>query len=213
MYAKVNEGVVVKVLNTLPKAHTFLDGSKTGNFDIMPDHIHIAEKFYPLVEVKPSYDRRIEDLVVDSDVITSLKVTRTYVTQPKDIDILKSQVIRKIERRRDGLSNQSLFQFSNEVFVFSEEVASNVTELRSLVESGVPFPSPFSWTQEDGTEFPMNEATFISFGQTVGAYKLGLIGAAKTHIAAVNALTSALAVVDYDFSSGWGNYVPPEDPV
>jgi hypothetical protein len=218
MHIKVENGATKgRVLRELPKVHTFADGSKTGNFDSMDTATHVAEGYYPLEEVKPTYDHRIERLTSYADDIQAAKVVRTWTKESISIEVLKSQKIRKIENYEASLAGNSLFRYDDKTWTLSAESASNVDGLQTAMSlPGATFPNPFSWTDADGNEVPMSEAYFQGFAGTMLVAKLTIAGASKTHKAAVSALTEPLDVVEYDYRAGWGNYVPPApegDPV
>ena len=210
MYAIVENDAVKRYIRELPKQHTFANGGKTGNFDLLDTATQIAEGYYPVVDVRPSVDPRIETLELDSVVIGEDAVTRTYVVVAKDIEVVRTGKIQEIERKEASLAGNSLFLYDEKVWTLSAESSQNVDGLQTAMSlPGATFPSPFSWTDAYGTEVPMTEAYFQGFAGAMLTAKLTISGASKAHVAAVKTLDDALDIANYDYSAGWGNYVEP----
>lgn len=210
MFYNINQS---KEYRELPQSYTFADGSTTGNFRDMPDATHKAEGFYPLEEVKPVFDYRIETLEFCHYEEMATKVKKHYVKVARDIDVLKSKKLQSLERHKESMLGNSLFQHDDHVWLLTLQAANDATQLQTLVGLTAQFPTPFSWTDADGNEVAMDQVQFTQFSTALAAQKLQIIGAAKQHLAAINALTDPLQVVEYDFSSGWGNYVPPAEEI
>lgn len=210
MYAIVENNTVLRYIKELPKQHIFANGSRTGNFDMLDTAAQIAEGYYPVVDVRPSVDPRIEALELDSVTVGQDAVTRTYVVAAKDVELVRSGKIQEIERKEASLTASSLFLYDEKVWTLSAESSQNVDGLQTAMSlPGATFPSPFSWTDAYGTEVPMSEAYFQGFAGAMLTAKLTISGASKAHVAAVKALDNALDIANYDYSAGWGNYVEP----
>lgn len=203
MFAKVENNAVTKYQENLPKAHVFADGSSNGNFDLLDQATQIAEGWYPVEDVKPSFTAEIQRLVLDTTDIQANKVVRTYIVEDIPLAELKAVKFEQIKNLQEEKLNNSTFVFEGEIFSFSKETAENVSQLQAYITSGATFPSPFSWTRTNQTEHPMDQATFTAFGQALAQHKLSIAVAAKTHLATVNALTDAQAIVDYDVTANW----------
>ena len=212
MYYNVNES---KEYRAIPQAYTFSDGSTTGNFADMTPEEQKAEGFYPIEEVRPEHDPRIERLEFKEYKTLTDKVQKVFEKVSIDIEVLRNKKLKAIENHKNSLLNNSLFEYNNKIWVFNSEASANASELDAFVVKAGQFPSPFSWTDADGNEVPMDQTYFNAFSIALGTRKLTIIGVAKTHTAQVNALTDALEIFNYDFSTGWGNYVPPveDDPL
>lgn len=210
MFYNINQS---KEYRELPQSYRYSDGRTTGNFADMPDAEHKAEGFYPLEEVKPAFDYRIETLEFDHYEEMATKVKKHYVKVARDIDVLKSKKLQSLERHKESMLGNSLFQHDGHVWLLTLQAANDATQLQTLVGLTAQFPNPFSWTDADGNEVSMNQLSFTQFATALAAQKLQIIGAAKQHLASINALTDPLQVVEYDFSSGWGNYVPPSEEI
>lgn len=210
MFVKVENGQIVKRLNAIPKAYTFPNGSKTGNFDIMSDK-QLEEGYYPLEKNKPPYNPKIEHLVRSSINILSDKVIENYTVEAMPLETLKKKKINEIQRYSDSLLKSSLFQHNNHTFTLSKEATVYASELESLSDLTNQFPSPFTWTDTDGVEVSMTKVEFTAFVAALGAQKLTIVTASKTHVGTVQALTDPIQIVNYDYSQGWGNYIPPAE--
>ena len=211
MYIKVENGQTVgRPMRKLPQVYNFANGDKTGNFDLLDTATHIAEGFYPLIENNATYDRRIERLNGYTDQINALDVTRTRTKEDIPLDVLKANKCKEIERHEASLLKNSLFQYDSKIWKLTQETAQNVDGLQTAMSlPGATFPSPFSWTDADGNEVAMDQAAFQAFAGAVLTSKLTIAGASKTHVGTVKAQTDPLTVATYDYSAGWGNYVPP----
>lgn len=212
MFVKVENGQIIKRLKAIPQAYTFSDGSKTGNFDIMSDK-QLEEGFYPLEENKPSYNPKIERLIRSSINILSDRVVENFIVEAIPLETLKKQKINQIQKHSDSLINNSLFRHNNHTFTLSKEATDNASELESLSDLTNQFPDPFTWTDADGVEVSMTKAEFTAFVAALGARKLTIVTVSKTHIGTVQALTDPLQIVDYDYSNGWGYYIPPIEEI
>lgn len=203
MFVKVENGIVVKKTSSLPKAYTFSNGESTGNFDLLDSSVQIAEGYYPLIENKPTYNSNIQKLVLATEVINAENVTHNYAVQDIPIATLKASKFEEIENVLQAKLGLSQFTFDSQVFNFHQQAASDVTQLQTLLGLGAQFPNPFSWTQADGEEYPMDQVAFVQFANALATHKLGLIGTAKFHVASVKALINAQEIYDYDYSGGW----------
>lgn len=203
MYAKVENNSVVETMARLPKSHTFADGGKTGNFDIMDSATHLSEGYYPWNDVKPAHNPDTQRLVFNNYVIGADVVTSDYTVEDIPIAELKLSKSLEVQALLDGKLESSQFQFDGVTFNFHPGTAMDAAELKSALLSGLPFQPGLSWTAADGSEYVLTEQSFALFGQTIAGHKLTLIGTAKAHVAAINGLTSAQAVVDYDVTAGW----------
>ncbi len=203
MFVKVENGSVTQTLGTLPRAHTFTNGDKTGNFDLMSIATQVQEGYYPLIKSKPAYNSNFQRLVLVDYTINTDDVTANYVVEDIPINELRSSKINEVELLLDASLANSTLVFGNSTFNFSEKMAIDAAELRAAITGGLTFPSGFSWTDASGDEVAMDEAGFNLFGQAIAGHKLGLIGTAKVHIANIKALTDLQAIIDYDVTIGW----------
>lgn len=202
MYAQVKNGAVVKELRELPKAHRFSDGRSTGNFDLMDQTTRIDEGFYPLIDNPPAYEAHQRAEPDGYDIGTDL-VTKQYIVEVRPIDELRAEKLRELEMLSAEKLNSGTFQFGGDDFNFSLATASSVSELEASVLAGHSFPTPFSWTNAEGAEVPMDHEQFVQFGLAVRNYKLGIFQQQKIHRAMINGLTDAAAVAAYDLAGGW----------
>ena len=122
---------------------------------------------------------------------------------------MKNNKKSEIDRYTDSLVSNSKFEFDSDIFTLNLATPDNAVQLDTVIQSTGVFPDPFSWTDAYGVEVVMNQAKFQSFIAALGAYKLGLITNGKIHKAHVDSKTTADEVVNYDFSTGWNNYVEP----
>lgn len=203
MYAKVENGEVVELMQKLPKHHTFANGNRTGNFDIIDTATQVAEGYYPVEDVRPNYNPNTQSLLFARYDIEAAVVKRVYQSANIPLADAKAAKIGDINDLLETKLLNSQFTYGGEVFNFTPSTASEASELRAALSAGMPFPSGFSWTQANGKEMPMDEASFTAFGLTVAGHKLTLVGTAKAHVANVSALTTVAAVADYDESAGW----------
>jgi hypothetical protein len=209
MYAKVENGAVVKTMGQLPKVHTFADGSKTGNFDLASSDVRIAEGYYPMTDEVVSFDPKKQVKAFSGYTINADSVVKNYTVVDTDLGVLKANKKAEIERYTQSLVASSKFEFDGDVFTLDLATPDNAVQLDTVAQTTGVFPDPFSWTDSYGVEVIMNETKFHNFISVLGAYKLGIIVNGKTHKALVDSKTTADEVVDYDFSTGWGNYVEP----
>lgn len=204
MYAFVQNGQVITSSPQVPTSWRFSDGRTTGNFDLLSPAEQIAEGWYPLVEVTPEYDQELQRPGGSLDDIQSAQVVRTVIIEDIPLADLQSARLLELQMLLAGKLSASLLTFNGAAFQFNEQLAANCAQLQtSLSVPGVTFPSPFSWTQAEGAEFPMDQAAFESFAAAVAAFKLGLYAAYKAHAAAIKAQTDRSAVATYDISTGW----------
>lgn len=199
MFYNVN---TAKEYTALPKSYTFSNGSTTGNFDLMTEN-HVAEGFLPLELDKPTFTAGIQYLQFDSYEVLADKVIKHYIVVNVPLAELKSAKIQDIYDKRDSLLSNSTFTYSNTLFNLTKQAADDASQLQSLIGLTAQFPANFSWTAADGSEFPMTQVEFTQFANALASKKLTVIGIAKYHIAAVNALTVPLEVYNYDFSANW----------
>lgn len=208
MYVEVSNGQIVKKHRELPQEYTYADGRKIGNFNLLPQSEIEAEGFYKINDVIPTYDNRIERVVPGTLVFNGTSATQNYVKESIPLDVLKHNKLTAIGNYSKQLLYSSLFQYNNAIYELSTTSTSNASELY-VFSTLATFPSNFSWTDADGNEVAMTQTQFNNFVIALGTQKLNIIGVSKYHSAAVSALTDPLLVFNYDFSTGWNNYIRP----
>lgn len=209
MYVEVSNNQIVRKLRELPQEYVYSDGSRTGNFNDLPQSVIEAEGFYKINDTFPTYDNRIERLVPGDLVFNGTSATQNYIKESIPLDVLKHNKISEIKNYAKQLTTQSLFQHNGAVYELSSVATSNASELYTF-SSLASFPNNFTWTDAEGNEVSMTEVEFHNFVMALGAQKLNIIGVSKYHITSVTGLTDPLAIYNYDFSTGWNNYIPPQ---
>lgn len=209
MYAIVENGIVKKTIKELPITYTFADGSKTGNFNLVPVETLIAEGFYPMTVEDVSFNPKKQIKAFNGYTVNADNVVKNYIAQDIDLAVLKTQKKAEVERHSHSLITSSKFEFAGDIFSLNPESTDNAVQLDTVIQTTGVFPNPFSWTDAYGIEVAMDQTKFNNFIATLGAYKLGIIVNGKTHKALIDSKTTADEVVDYDFSAGWGNYIEP----
>lgn len=191
-------------MKNLPKQVTFPDGSSCGNFDLLDAETQKTAGYYSYVDVKPSYDSRTQKLVTLPETIGDV-VTANYEVVDIPLAELKEARHSEIKQLRDGKLNDSVFTYDSQEFKFSEQVANDVVQFYNLVDIvGEENAFPYNWTQANDEQYTFtNLAGFKTFGMALGVHKNTIIGTAKYHMAAVNALDDAVDIMEYDITAGW----------
>lgn len=203
MFCLLKNNRVAKVLRTLPKAMIFPDGSSCGNFDLLDAEKKKEAGYYSYIDVRPSFDSNTQRLKELDVTISGTTVTTNYEIEDISITEQKIKRIKEIDDILKGKLKESVFEFDGEQFDFSQQVANDASQLLSVVEAGTPFPNGFSWTQRNRNEMAMDLEKFKLFTNKLAAHKLGIIGAAKYHIAMINNLTEN--IYNYNVNQGWGD--------
>ena len=85
-----------------------------------------------------------------------------------------------------------------------------VNLIATALSDGEILPAGFTWRDLTGAEVTVDEAQFKAFRNALAAHFVSAAKNAADHLAAVDALADAQAVIDYDFSAGWpANPAPP----
>lgn len=202
MYAVVENNEVVKVLHVLPKAYTFANGDKTGNFDLIDSSIQNQEGFYVVEDDKPQ-PTSTQRLVLDGYTILPTKVVRNYSVEDIPIEELKERKLSSLRETEAEKTSNNTFTFNQVKFNLTEKSIGNAIQMQSLIGIGVPFPENFTWTTADDEEYPMTEEVFTQFATTMAATKLHMIGVGKFHAEMIKSLTNRESVFNYDTMVGW----------
>lgn len=210
MFAKVEEGAVAQMIKVLPKSYTFGDGSKTGNFDEMPDAVHISEGYYPVEDVIPVFNADYEETVLSSTAIQADKVVRTYTKQYKDLDEMKAAKLEMLERVRQDKLHYGTFAVGapvNGTFVFRNngegQTTVDIMKAKMASDAGLLDLATFSWTDSSGEEVVLGVLGFPVFMAAAATYEATVDGVAKYKRAEIKALSTQEEVAAYDVNAGW----------
>lgn len=210
MYAKIESGSVVDWLNQLPKQHTFADGSKIGNFDILPEAKQVEEGYYPVIDETPVYDATYEELQLGDTMINADNVTRTYVKVLRDLDIMKGEKLDHIEALRQEKLKKGTFTVGapvNDTFVFRNNGEGNTTldvmKAKMAADAGLLDLTSFTWTNSVGEEVVLGVLGFPVFMAAAATYEATIDATAKYKRGEVKALTTQQEVAAYDPKTGW----------
>lgn len=209
-YAKVLNGAVDSYISSLPQVHTFVDGSNTGNFDLMESSVHRSEGFYIVEDIIPVFNADYEEVVLASTDIQADKVVRTYTKQYRDIADLKAEKLDAIEQLRQAKLKRGTFTVGapvNDTFIFRNngegQTTIDVMKVKMGADSGLIDLSTFPWTNADGDDVVIGVLGFPVFMAAAATYEATVDGMAKYKRAEVKALTAHEDVAAYDVEAGW----------
>ena len=85
MYAKIENGNVVQV--GLPQSGVLNDGRTVSGYNLLPANVLKAEGWLPLEQIIPAYDAETQQIVHDSYVVKTDKVTEIFTVQTTVVPI------------------------------------------------------------------------------------------------------------------------------
>ena len=147
-----------------------------------------------------------------SDALNTGKVVRTHTSSFKTKlalkDIKKAAIL---ERRRAVAAGGIVFATKN--FATDAPAMNDINLIFNALNAGESFlGNSIPWDTTDGEVLNATEAQFLSFSKAVAQHRIKATIAARAHITAVDALTTAQAIADYDITADIAGSEWPVNP-
>ncbi len=155
---------------------------------------------------------------VDNAPDANGEVIRTTTPVEKSVDVVKSLVKTKIGRARTNIAHSGII-FSSKNFATDSTTVESINLIATALLDGETSPGgTLPWdTLETPTSpketFNATETQFKAFRNAVAKHFVLCTKAARTHLDAVDALTTFSEVTSYDYSTGWPANPDMSEPV
>ena len=144
-----------------------------------------------------------------TDQVAGSEVLRTHTTGPRELGNLQALRRENILSRRHAAMHGGIV-FAGRDWDSDPATVQTVNLIATALSDGEILPAGFTWRDLTGAEVTVDEAQFKAFRNALAAHFVSAAKNAADHLAAVDALADAQAVIDYDFTAGWpANPAPP----
>lgn len=130
-----------------------------------------------------------------------------------NVPVLKSADIVK-HKRLGELAIKAQSVRSGGITVLTKNIATDehtihkINLISSALTAGEPYPTSIPFYTMEGDKVAVNEANFAVLTKAMAVHMINVDKNLDTHEDAINALTDAQAIIDYDITTGW-----PANPV
>jgi len=197
MYVDTRNGDNI-VMGSVPNYYTFPDGSRTGDFHLLNESVHIREGFLPFSDNIPSFDARYQyampgDIVIAED---RKSATRDWTITDRDLDVMKSA--------KKVLVNDFWKQKERSGFYYNDKVFdSDIVSVIRLTTSLNATTPPEKWKTKDNQLVDITAEYLQGMVDALKDNANLLFMQANNHKTAIDGLPTALEVADYDITVNW----------
>ncbi len=193
-----------EVINGTITKYNIKHGKPYGNVSFgknSTDDEYRAVGLYPIVGSQPQYDRAIQNIsspTYEVDEATKT-INKVYVVSGKPLDDVKAKKLEELAAKAFEVEIQGVTVGSDEIGTDRESVG-RVTGALSLMGRNPTATTDF---KTKGGWAVANKAALEAIQDAIWSHVKGVAANEKSHYDAINALTTAQEVVDYDISAGW----------